>query len=116
MRDGCRRLPTVREWPAKFRPYAPRYQPHSDKSMVPTWVNHELRPSHVPELKEGKEACVATKKKKAIPKRHSILAIRDFPFVPGRFNPHLSDERRRAMHTHLTQVSEEYARMELEEI
>ena len=116
MSDGFRRLPTVRDWPAEFGPYAPGYQPRSDKSRVPTQANHELRPSHVLELKEGKEARIATKKKRAIPKRHSISAIRDFPSIPGRFNPHLSDERRRAMQTHLTQVSEEYARMELEEI
>ena len=107
MRDGYRHLSTVRDWPAKFGPYAPGYQPRSDKSGVPTRANHELRPSHVPESKEGKETCVATKKKRAVPKHRSISAIRD---------PHLSDEWRRAMHTHLTQVSEEYAWMELEEI
>ena len=116
IRDGCRRLSTVREWPAEFGPYASGYQPRSDKSRVPTRVNQELRPSRVPELKEGKETRVATKKKKVIPKRRSISAIRDFSHVPKRFNPHLSDERKRAMHTHLTQVSEEYDWMELEEI
>ena len=116
MRDGYRHLPTMLDWPTEFGPYASGYQPRSDKSWVLTRANHELRPSYVPELKEGNEAYVATKKKKAIPKRCSISAIRDFPSVLGRFNPHLSDERKRAMHTHLTQVSEEYARMELEEI
>ena len=109
MRDRCRRLPTVREWLAEFGPYAPEYQPCSDKSRVPTRVNQEPRPSLVLELKEEEETCIATKKKQAVPKHHNILAIQDFPPVPRRFNPHLSDERKRAMHTHLTQVSEEYA-------
>ena len=116
MRDGCRRLPTIREWPAEFGPYAPGYEPRFDKSRVPTRANQGLRPSLVPEWKEGKETCVATKKKKVVPKGRSISAIRDFPPIPGRFNPHLSDERKRVMHTHLTQVSEEYGRMEFEEI
>ena len=116
MRDGCRRLSTVRDWPAEFGPYAPEYQPQSDKSRIPTWANQELRPLLVPESKEGNETRIATKKKKVIPKHRSISVIRDFPFVPGRFNPYLSDERKRAMHTHLTQVSEEYAQMELEKI
>ena len=116
MLDGCRRLPTVREWPAKFGPYAPGYQPCSNKSRVPTRANQELRPSLVPELKEGEETRIATKKKRAIPKRRSISATRDFPPIPGRFNPYLSDERKRVMHTHLTQVLEEYALVELEEI
>jgi hypothetical protein len=39
-----------------------------------------------------------------------------FPPIPRRFNPYLNDERKRAMHTHLTQISDEYAQMELEEI
>ena len=116
MHDSCTHLPTIREWPAEFGPYAHGYQPHSDKSSVPTRANQGLRPSLVLESKEGKETRVATKKKKAVPKHRSISAIRDFPPIPGRFNPHLSDERKRVMHTNLTQVSEEYARMELEEI
>ena len=49
-------------------------------------------------------------------KRRSASAIRDFSLVPGRFNPYLKEERRQALHTHLTQISNEYARMELEEI
>ena len=49
-------------------------------------------------------------------KRHSVSAIRDFPHVPIKFNPCLSKERRHALHTHLTQISVEYARMELKEI
>jgi hypothetical protein len=57
-----------------------------------------------------------TKKRLAIPKYRSITAIRDFPPIPRRFNPYLSDERKRAMHTHLTQILDEYIRMELEEI
>jgi hypothetical protein len=79
MRDGYRRLPTVREWLAEFRPYAPRYQPRSGKRRVPT------KPS------AQKEIRVAT-------------------------NPFLSDEQKKAMHTQLTQISDEYAQMEQEEI
>jgi hypothetical protein len=75
-----------------------------------------LKPSLVPTPVEGKEACVATKKRPAVPKYRSISAIQDFPPIPRRFNAHLSDERKRAMHTHLTQILDEYARMELEEI
>ena len=116
MRDGCRRLPTVHEWPLKFGPYAPGYQPRSGKSRVSTRANQELRPSLIPELKEGEGALIATKKKQAVPKRRRILVIQDFPPIPRRFNPHLCDKRKRAMHTHLTQVSDEYPRMELKEI
>jgi hypothetical protein len=36
-------------------------------------------------------------------KRRSIFAIRDFPPILGKFNPYLSEERRRVLHTHLTQ-------------
>ena len=63
-----------------------------------------------------KETCTATRKKLAVPKYRSVSAILDFPPIPGRFNPHLSDERKRAMHNHLTQISDEYTRMELVEI
>jgi hypothetical protein len=35
---------------------------------------------------------------------------------PRKFNPYLSKERKHALHTHLTQISVEYAQMELEEI
>jgi hypothetical protein len=65
---------------------------------------------------EGKETCLVTKRRTAVPKYHSISAIRDFPPIPRRFNPYLSDEQKRAMHTQLTQISNEYARMEQEEI
>jgi hypothetical protein len=116
MRDGCRCLLTVRKWPAEFGPYAPEYQPRSGERRVSTRANQELKPSPVPKPVEGKEARTTTKKKPAVPKYHSISAIRDFPPIPGRFNPYLSDERKRAMHTHLTQISDEYTRMELEEI
>jgi hypothetical protein len=57
-----------------------------------------------------------TNKRSAMPKYHSISAIRDFPPIPGRFNPYLNDEQKRAMHTQLTQILDEYARMEQEEI
>jgi hypothetical protein len=102
MRNGCRRLPSIREWPAEFRPYAPGYQPHSSKRRVSTWANQEPKSSSVPKPVEGKEAHTVTKKRPAIPKYRSISAIRDFPPIPRRFNPYLSDERKRAMHAHLT--------------
>jgi hypothetical protein len=70
----------------------------------------------VPKPVEEKEICVATKRKMAVPKYSSILAIRDFPPIPGRFNPYLNDEKKRAMHTQLSQILDEYAGMELEEI
>jgi hypothetical protein len=70
----------------------------------------------VPKPIEEKEIRVATKRKTAIPKYRSILVIRDFPPIPGRFNSYLSDEEKRAMHTQLTQISDEYARMEQKEI
>jgi hypothetical protein len=116
MCDGCRHLPTIRKWPAKFGPYAPGYQPRSVERRVSTQGNQELKPSPVLKPIEGKEACVATRKRPAVPKYRSISVIREFPPIPGRFNPLLSDERKRAMHTHLTQNSNEYAQMELEEI
>jgi hypothetical protein len=116
MHDGCRRIPTVRKWPAEFGPYAPRYQPRSCEHKVSTRANQELKPLLVPKPVEGIEAHVATKKRPTIPKYRSILALLDFPPIPGKFNPHLSDKRKRAMHTHLTQILDEYARMELEEI
>ena len=50
------------------------------------------------------------------PQYPSSIAIRDFPPILGRFNSHLSEERKRAMHTHLTQISNEYTRMERKEI
>jgi hypothetical protein len=79
-------------------------------------VNQKPKSSLVPKLDKGKEARVATKKRSAVPKRCSISAIRDFPPIPRRFNPYISDERKQAMHTQLTQILEEYAQLELEEI
>jgi hypothetical protein len=116
MRDGCRHLPTIYEWPAEFKPYAPIYQPRSGECKVLTWANQELKPLLVPKLVEGKEVRVATKRRPAVPKYRSTLAIQYFPPIPERFNPYLSDERKQAMHTHLTQILDEYTRMELEEI
>ena len=49
-------------------------------------------------------------------KRRSVFAIQDFPPVPRKFNPYLSEERRRVLHTHLTRISNEYTQMELEEV
>jgi hypothetical protein len=90
----------------------------------PNWYLNEIlrsgalisitSPVHKPV--EGKETRVATKKRPVIPKYSSISMIRDFPPILRRFNPHFSDDRKQAMHTHLTQISDEYARMELEEI
>jgi hypothetical protein len=75
-----------------------------------------LKPSPIPGPVEGKEIRAGIKKKSVVPKYCSISAIRDFPPIPMRFNPHLSEERKRAMHIHLTQILDEYAWMELEEI
>jgi hypothetical protein len=108
MRDGCRSLPIVYEWLAEFGPYAPRYQPRSGECRVSTQANQELKPLPVPKPVEGKEVHVATKRRPNVPKYRSISVIRDFPPIPKRFNPYLSDERKRAMHTHLTQISDEY--------
>jgi hypothetical protein len=65
---------------------------------------------------EEKEIRVATKRRMAIPKYRSMSAIRDFPLIPRSFNPYLSDEKKGAMHTQLTQISDDYVRMEQEEI
>jgi hypothetical protein len=100
MRDGCRRLPTVRKWPAKFGPYAPGYQPHSSKRRDSTQADQEPKP--LPKPIEEKEARLATKKRTVVPKCRSISAVQDFPPIPGRFNPYLSDEQKRTLHTRLT--------------
>jgi hypothetical protein len=107
MCNRCRCRPTVREWPAEFGPYAPGYQPRFGKRKVSTQANQELKPSPVPMTIEGNEACTMTKKKPAVPKYRSISALRDFPPIPRKFNPYLNDERKRAIHTHLTQISNE---------
>jgi hypothetical protein len=70
----------------------------------------------LPKPIEDKEIRIATKRRTVVPKRRSISTIRDFPPIPGRFNPYLNDEQKRAMHTQLTQISNEYVQMELEEI
>jgi hypothetical protein len=57
-----------------------------------------------------------TKRRTATPKYRSISAIRDFPSIPGRFNPYLSDKEKQAMHTQLTQILDEYAQMKQVEI
>jgi hypothetical protein len=100
--DGCRHLPTIRQWLVEFRRYAPGYQPRSGERRVSTQANQELKSSLVPKLVRGKEARTMTNKRLAIPKYRNISAIRDFPPNPERFNPYLSDERKRAMHAHLT--------------
>jgi hypothetical protein len=97
MRDGCRHLPTVREWPTEFGPYAPGYQPRSGKHRDSTQADKGPKPLFKPS--EEKETRITTKRRTAIPKRRSISTIRDFPPIPGRFNPYLSNEQKRAMHT-----------------
>jgi hypothetical protein len=114
MRDGCKRFPTIREWPTEFGPYAPGYQPCSGKHRNSTQA--DKRPEPLLKLSEEKEIRIATKKRTAVPKRCSVSAIRDFPPIPGRFNPYLSNEQKRTMHTQLTQISDEYTQWEQEEI
>jgi hypothetical protein len=97
MRDGCRHLRTTREWPAEFRPYAPKYQPRFGKHNNSTQAGQGLKP--LPKLSEEKEINIATKRRTAVPKRHSISAIRDFSPITGRFNPYLSNEQKRTLHT-----------------
>jgi hypothetical protein len=45
-----------------------------------------------------------------------VSAVRDFPPIPGKYNPCLGTERKIEMHAHLTQIAEEYNHMEREEI
>jgi hypothetical protein len=92
MRDGCRCLPTVREWPAKFGPYVPEYQPRSGKRKASTQVNQKPKSSLVPKPDEGKETRLVTKRRSVVPKYRSISTIQDFPPIPERFNPYRSDE------------------------
>jgi hypothetical protein len=75
MRDGCRRLPTAREWPAEFGPYAPGYQPRSGKHRNSTQDDKGSKP--LLKLSEEKKMRIATKKRTAVPKHRSISAIRD---------------------------------------
>jgi hypothetical protein len=79
---------------SEFGPYAPRYQPRFGKRRVSTQVNQELKSSPILKPDGGKEVRKSTKKRLAVPKYRSILAIRDFPPILGRFNPYLSDERK----------------------
>jgi hypothetical protein len=69
-------------------------------------------------LIQGEKAQVESKKDLAAMKwkRCSVSAVQDFPLIPRRFNPYLSKERRQVLHTHLTQIADEYAQMELEQI
>jgi hypothetical protein len=114
MLDGCRRFPTVREWPAKFGPYTPGYQPCSGKHRNSTQA--DKRPEPLLKPSEEREMHITTKRRTTVPKRRSILAIQDFPPIPGKLNPYLTNEQKQAMHTHLTQISDEYAQWEQEEI
>jgi hypothetical protein len=65
---------------------------------------------------EEKEVRIATKGRTVVPKHRSISVIRDFPPIPGRFNPYLNNEQKQAMHTQLTQISGKYAQLEQKEI
>jgi hypothetical protein len=114
MRNGCRCLPTVREWPAELEPYTLGYQPCSGKHRDSTQADEGLEPLLKPS--EENEMRITTKRRTTVPKRRSISAIRDFPPIPGRFNPYLSNEQKRAMHAQLTQISDEYTQWEQEEI
>jgi hypothetical protein len=90
MRNGCRCLLTVREWPAEFEPYTPGYQPRSGKHRDLTQADEGLEPFLKPS--EENETRITTKRRIVVPKRRSISAIRDFPPIPRRFNPYLSNE------------------------
>jgi hypothetical protein len=114
MRDGCKRFPTVREWPVEFGPYAPGYQPCYGKHRNSTQA--DKRPKPLLKLSEKKETRIATKKRIAVPKCRSVSAIRDFPLIPRRFNLYLNNEQKRAMHNQLTQILDEYTQWEQEEI
>jgi hypothetical protein len=114
MCEGCRRLPTIREWPAEFGPYTPGYQPRSGKHRDSTQADKGLEPLFKPS--EEKETRITTKRRIVIPTCRSISAIRDFPPIPGRFNPYLNNEQKQAMHTQLTQISDEYTQLEQVEI
>jgi hypothetical protein len=114
MRNGCRRFLTVREWPAEFGPYTPGYQPCSGKHRNSTQA--DKRPEPLLKPGEERETRITTKRRTAVPKRRNISAIRDFPPIPRRSNPYLSNEQKRAMHTQLTQIFDEYAQWKQEEI
>jgi hypothetical protein len=109
MRDGCRCQLTVREWPADFGPYALGYQPRSSEHRVSIRSSQKPKPLCTSELVEEKNTRATTKKKPAVAKYRSVSVIQDFPPTPWRFNPHLSEERKQAIHTHLTQILDEYA-------
>jgi hypothetical protein len=114
MRDGCRRLPTVREWPVEFGPYTPGYQPRSGKHRDSAQADKGSKP--LPKPSEEKETHITTKRRTTVPKRRSISAIWDFPPILERFDPYLSKEQKRAMHTQLIQILDEYTQWEQEEI
>jgi hypothetical protein len=90
MRDGCRRLAAVREWPTEFGPYTPGYQPRSGKHRDSTQADKGPAPLFKPSEEKGTH--ITTKRRTVVPKRHSISAIRDFPPIRGRFNPYLNNE------------------------
>jgi hypothetical protein len=114
MRVGCRCFPTIQEWPAEFGPYAPGYQPCSGKHRNSTQV--DKRPEPLLKPSEERETRITTKRRTVIPKRRSISAIRDFPPIPIKLNPYLTNEQKQAMHTQLTQILDEYAQWEQGEI
>jgi hypothetical protein len=95
MRNGCRCRTTIQGWPAEFGHYVLGYQPRFDKCRVLTKLIQELN-------------CLSTPKPIKEKKAQAELL--------GKFNPFLSEERRCALHTNLTQISDEYTQMQLEEI
>jgi hypothetical protein len=60
MREGCRRLPTIHEWPAEFGPYTPGYQPRFGKHRDSTEANKGPEPLFKPS--EEKETRITTKR------------------------------------------------------
>ena len=100
MWDGCRHWATVRKWPTKFRPYAPRFKPRIGKCKVSTLPFHKPRPPPSPESIQEEKAQVDFKKDPIATKwKHRIIsAVWDFPTVPGRYNPYLKKEMKREMH------------------
>jgi hypothetical protein len=108
---------TIREWPTEFGPHAPGYQPRPSRCRVSTWPNQEPKPSPTPKLTKEEKAQAAPKKNSTVVKwkHRRVSTIRDLPPIPGRFNPTLM-RKGGERYTHLTQIFDEYAQIELKEI
>jgi hypothetical protein len=63
-----------------------------------------------PKLTQEEKAQVDSKKDPAAAKwkYHNISVVRDFLPIPEKVNPYLSIEKRWELHTHLTQIADEY--------